>query len=53
MLHNLSAKHDFFFDGTICTWKAKPIDIELQPDTKLYHEKLYAVPRTHKDIFKK
>ena len=31
MLRDILSKYEFLFDGTLGTWKIKPIDTELQP----------------------
>ena len=36
MLHGVLSKYELPFYGTLCTWKTKPVDIELHPDYKLY-----------------
>ena len=35
MLRDILNKYEFLYDGTLRTWKEKPVDIELQPGTKL------------------
>jgi hypothetical protein len=38
---------DHLFDGTVGTWHAEPVDIELkEPDAKPYHAKLHPVPHS-------
>ena len=34
MLHAILTKYEFLFDGTLGTWKTKPVDIELHPGEK-------------------
>ena len=53
MIHNLLSKYEFFFNRIIGDFKTKPIDIELQPFSKLHHAKPYLVTRSHKSVFKK
>ena len=53
MVHNIRSKYELLLNGTIVTWKTKPVDIELQPDTRLYHNKPQQIPRAHRDVFNK
>ena len=53
MLHNILSKYEFLFDGMSGAWKNKPVDIELQLDTKPYHAIPYPVPRAHGAVFRK
>ena len=53
IIHDVLSKYKFLFDRMIGTWKTKPVDIELQPDTRLYHNKPQQIPRAHRDVFKK
>ena len=53
MLHNVLGNYDLFFNRALGTWKNKPIYIELQPDTNMYHAKPYPVIRLHQGILKK
>ena len=53
MPHNVFSKYKLILGGTLVTCKAKPVYIELNLDTKQYHEKPYPVPRAHQPIFKK
>ena len=51
MVHNIRSKYELLLNGTIVTWKTKPVDIELQPDAKSYYAKPYPVTRAHTYIF--
>ena len=51
MLHYVLGKYDLLFDITLGTWKTQHVDIELQPDSKPYHNNIHPVLREHKDIF--
>ena len=51
MLRDVLKIYELLFDGTLGTWKTKPVDIELQPGAKPYHAKLYPVPRSHEAVF--
>ena len=53
MLYYVLTKYELLFDGTLGTWKKKPVDIELQPLTKQHHPKSYPVPHVHESVFKK
>ena len=53
MLRDLITKYEFLFDGTLGTWKTKPVDIGLQSGAKPYHAKPYSVPRAHGDVLRK
>ena len=53
MIHEVLSKYELLFDGTIVTWKPKPVDIELQPGAKPYNSKPYLVPRAHEAVFRK
>ena len=53
MLRDVLNKYEFLFDGTIGTWKMRPVDIELQPEEKPYHYKPCPVPRAHEAVFRK
>ena len=44
MLRDLLTKYEFLFDGTLGTWKTKPVDIEIQLGAKPYYTKPYLVP---------
>ena len=52
-LYTLLTKYEFLLDGTLVTWDTTPIDIELHPYDKPYHEKPYRVPRSHEATFNK
>ena len=53
ILHNLISKRKFFLDGTIITWKNKPVGIELKQDAKPHHAKLNPAPKVNGIVFKK
>ena len=53
MLYDVLTICKFLFDGTLGTWKTKPVDIELQPGANTYHDKPYPVPQAHKVILRK
>ena len=44
MLYGVLTKYEFIIDGTIVTWKTKPVDIELHPGAKPFHSKTLPVP---------
>ena len=41
------------FNGTLCMWSTKPVDLELKDDTKPVWLRPYPLPRLNKDIFRK
>ena len=45
-LFALLSKFEHLFNGTVGTWHTEPVDIELKPDVKPYHAKLYPVPHS-------
>ena len=47
MLYDVLTKYEFILDGTLGTWKMKPVDIELHTGSKPCHAKPYPVPRAH------
>eukprot|EP00957_Ditylum_brightwellii_P210713 15365289-Ditylum_brightwellii.AAC.1 len=47
-LFHVLKKHEELFDITLGTWKIFQYDIELQEGVKLYHGKLYTVPKAYK-----
>ena len=47
MLRDVLNIYEFLLDGTLGTWKTKPVDIELQPGGNHYHAKPYPVPQEH------
>ena len=51
MVYDTLTKHEYLFDGTLVTWKNKPVDTELKPGAKPHHDKPYPVPRAHEDVF--
>ena len=53
MLHDVLSKYEFLFDGTLVTWKPKPVDKELHPGAKPYNSKPYLVPCSHAAVIKK
>ena len=50
VLYDVLTKYEFIFDGTLGTWKTKPVDLELQSVAKPYHAKPYPVPRAHEAV---
>ena len=52
MLHDISSKYEYLFDGTLVTLKTKPVDMELQLYAKPYHDKMYPIHRVNKPIFR-
>ena len=53
MLYDVLNKYELFLDGTLGTWKTKPVNIELQPGAKTYHLKTYPVRRAHEAVLHK
>ena len=53
MLRNVLNKYEFLFDGTLGTWKARPVYIKLNPGAKPYNAKPHPVPQAHKAVFHK
>ena len=53
MLYDVLTKYELLFNGTIGTWKMKPVDIELHPGARNYHPNPYPVPQAHKAVFRK
>ena len=51
-LRNLLRKYDTIFDGTLCTWKGRPYDIQLRKDVIPYHAQAYSIPRTYETTHK-
>ena len=45
-------KYADLFDGTLGTWKQKPVDIELLPDAVPYHARPFPVPKCHAQSLK-
>ena len=41
------------FDGTLCTWKTPPVNLDLKDDATPMCLRPYPVPRLHKAIFRK
>ena len=50
MLYDALTKYESLFDGTLGTWKTIPVDVELHPGAKPYHDKPYPVPRSHEAV---
>ena len=50
ILRDVLTKYDFLLDGTLRTWKNKPVDIKIHPGEKPYHAKPYPVPRSHEAV---
>ena len=46
-------KFEFFFNGTLVTWKKYPVDLELKEDTKPICSRPYPVWKLHAAIFQK
>ena len=53
MLRDVLKIYELLFDGTLGTWKTKPVDMNLQLEEKPFHDKLYPVPRAHEAVFRK
>jgi hypothetical protein len=51
-LLSLLHKYQHLFDGLLGTWNAKPYNIELKPDAKPYHSRLFLVPKIHEVTLK-
>ena len=51
----LSLIRDFedLFDGTLVNWDTDPVELELNPDSKMFNCKYYLVRRTNKKTFLK
>ena len=47
MLRDVLNIYEFLLDGTLGTWKTKPVDIEIQPEAKPYNAKPYPVTQEH------
>ena len=46
-------KFEHLFDGTLGTWNAEPVDLELKdPNCKPYHARPYPVPHAHEQMLK-
>jgi hypothetical protein len=45
-LREVLARYEDLFDGSLGTWKAEPVELELHPDAKPYHAKPYPVPHS-------
>ena len=41
------------FDGNLGDWDTEPVDLESNPDYKLFNCKYYPVPRINKEAFNK
>ena len=52
ILHLLK-KFEYLFDGTLCTWKTTPVDLEFKDNAKPVFSLTYPVPKVHKTMFKK
>ena len=50
MLRDVLNKYELLFNGTLGTWKTRPVDINLQPGAKTYHAKPYPVPNAHEAV---
>jgi hypothetical protein len=48
----LLTKYEALFDGSLGTWKEHPHDIDLKPDSKLYHAKAFPIPKIHLETLK-
>ena len=46
-------KYEELFDGTLGDFDTDPVKFNLQLGAKPYYRKLYAVPQSQKDVFKK
>ena len=44
-LYYLLKQYEYLFNGTLEKWKGKPVDFELKPNAKPYHEKAYPIPQ--------
>ena len=45
MMHIVLSKYEFLFNRIIGNQKTKPVDIELKPDTNMYHVNPHPLPR--------
>ena len=53
MLLRLLRKFESLFDGTLGTWKTKPVELELKdPNCKPYHARPYPVPQSQEKKLK-
>ena len=50
---DLLQKLEYFYDGTLGTWKTDPVDFELKVSYKTIFSQPYPVPNLHKKIFNK
>ena len=46
-------KHESLFDGTLGTWKTKPVTLDLKPDAKPHYQHPYQIPRIHEETLKR
>ena len=53
MLRDVWTKYELAFGRTLWTWKTRPVDRELQPGEKPYHDEPYPVTQAHTVVFLK
>ena len=44
-------KLEYFFDGTLGTWKIDPVEYELKEDAKPICLRPHPVPKVHEELF--
>ena len=52
-LPKLLQKIEYFFDGTLGTWKTYPVYFILKYNTKPIRSRLYPLPKVHEEMLKK
>jgi hypothetical protein len=48
-LLQLLKKYKSLFDGTLSDWKTKPVSFQLREGVSPYHDRVFPVPKIHKD----
>ena len=48
----LLQRFEYFFGGTLGTWKTDPVDLDLKEDVKSIFLRPYPVPKLHEEMFK-
>ena len=52
-LLELLTEYEELFDGPLDNWNTKPVFFELKEGAKLYHERLFSVPKSRKEQLSK
>ena len=52
-LKALLYKHESLFDGTLGTWKTKPVKLELKPGSTPHYQHPYQIPRMHEETLRR